>query len=188
MVGGGDRDVVGVARDGGVAVVVTLLIRGGVLIGRETLSLAGVEDATDAEVVARSVSHAYLSRGTAAGGDPPREVLVPVDFADRPLLEAVMSGRAGRKVAVRVPRRGAKVRFVELAVTNARHSLAERAMSGQGAPPDTEEVLYELQDRLGLNVVPRLIVCFDVSHTQGAEAVASAVRSSAWGDCRRAVT
>lgn len=175
VVGGGDRDVVGVARDGGVAVVVTLLIRGGVLIGRETLSLAGVEDAADAEVVARSVSHAYLSRGTATGGDPPREVLVPVDFADRPLLEAVMSDRAGRKVAVRVPRRGAKVRLVELAVTNARHSLAERAMRGRGAPPDTEEILYELQDRLGLNVVPRLIVCFDVSHTQGAEAVASAV-------------
>ena len=184
VVGGGDQDVVGIARDGQVAAVVTLQIRGGVLIGRETLAMTGVEDEADREVVERSVSHAYLSRGLEAIEDLPREVLFPADFADRPLLERILSDRAGRRVAVRVPERGAKVRLVELAVTNARHSLSEQVRKGEIARPHTEEVLYELQDRLGLKVVPRLIVCFDISHTQGAEAVASAVLFENGEPCR----
>ena len=184
VVGGGDQDVVGIARDGQAAVAVTLQIRGGILIGRETLSLTGVEEELDAEVVARSVSHAYLSRGIEAVERLPREVLLPADFADRPLLESILSDRARRRVAVRVPRRGAKVRLVELAVTNARHSLSEQVRKGEIARPHADEVLYELQDRLGLKVVPRLIVCFDISHTQGAEAVAGAVLFENGEPCR----
>ena len=184
VVGGGDRDVVGIARDGQAAAVATLQIRGGILIGRETLSLTGVEEERDAELVARSVSHAYLSRGIEATERLPREILLPADFTDRPLLESILSDRAKRRVAVRVPRRGAKVRLVELAVTNARHSLSEQVRKGEIARPHTEEVLYELQDRLGLKVVPRLIVCFDISHTQGAEAVASAVLFENGEPCR----
>ena len=159
---------------------------GGILIGRETLSLTGVEEERDAEVVARSVSHAYLSRGIEAVERLPGEVLLPADFADRPLLESILSDRARRRVAVRVPKRGAKVRLVELAVTNARHSLSEQVRKGEIARPHADEVLYELQDRLGLKVVPRLIVCFDISHTQGAEAVASAVLFENGEPCRAA--
>ena len=184
VVGGGDQDVVGIARDGQVAVAATLQIRGGILIGRETLSLTGVEEERDAEVVARSVSHAYLSRGIEAVERLPGEVLLPTDFADRPLLESILSDRARRRVAVRVPKRGAKVRLVELAVTNARHSLSEQVRKGEIARPHADEVLYELQDRLGLKVVPRLIVCFDISHTQGSEAVASAVLFENGEPCR----
>ena len=184
LVGGGDQDVFGIAREGQVAAVVTLQIRGGILIGRETLALTGVEEEPDAEVAARSVSHAYLSRGAEATERLPREVLLPTDFADRPLLQSILSERAERRVAVRVPQRGAKVRLVELAVTNARHSLSEQVRKGGIARPHTDEVLYELQDRLGLKVVPRLIVCFDISHTQGAEAVAGAVLFENGEPCR----
>ena len=184
VVGGGDQDVVGIARDGPLAAVVTLQIRGGVLMGRDTLAMTGVEGETDTEMVARAVSHAYLSRGREATDDLPREVLLPADFADRPLLEKILGDRAGRRVVMRVPQRGAKVRLVELAVTNARHSLSEQVRTGEIARPHTDEVLYELQDRLGLKVVPRLIVCFDISHTQGAEAVASAVLFENGEPCR----
>ena len=184
VVGGGDQDVVGIARDGQVAVAANLQIRGGILIGRETLSLTGVEEERDAEIVARSVSHAYLSRGIEAVDRLPGEVLLPADFADRPLLESILSDRARRRVTVRVPQRGAKVRLVELAVTNARHSLSEQVRKGEIARPHADEVLYELQDRLGLKVVPRLIVCFDISHTQGSEAVASAVLFENGEPCR----
>ena len=184
VVGGGDQDVVGIARDGQLAAVVTLQIRGGVLMGRDTLAMTGVEGETDTEMVARAVSHAYLSRGREATDDLPREVLLPADFADRPLLEKILGDRAARRVVMRVPQRGAKVRLVELAVTNARHSLSEQVRTGEIARPHTDEVLYELQDRLGLKVVPRLIVCFDISHTQGAEAVASAVLFENGEPCR----
>ena len=175
VVGGGDQDVLGIARDGALAVAVTLQIRGGVLIGRETHSMTGIEEEEDAEVLARSASHVYLSGGFEAGRGLPREVLVPADFPDRPVLEKILSDRAARRVPVRVPLRGRKVGLVELAVTNARHALGEQVRKGETPKPLADDVLYELQDRLGLKVVPRLIVCFDVSHTQGAEAVASVV-------------
>lgn len=175
VVGGGDQDVLGIARDGALAVAAILKIRAGVLIGRETHSMTGTEEEEDADVLARSASHVYLSGGSEPGRGLPREVLLPTDFPDRFVLEKILSDRAARRVPVTVPRRGRKVGLVELAVTNARHALGEQVRKGETPKPLADDVLYELQDRLGLKVVPRLIVCFDVSHTQGADAVASVV-------------
>lgn len=172
--GGGDQDVLGLARDGAAAAAVLLRVRNGVLVGRETHLTTGADGESDEALVARFASHAYLSSGVAALVQLPREVLLPVGFPDQALLEAVLTEKAHRKVVVRVPRRGAGVRVLELAVTNARHALADQVRRGEALAPRTDEVLYELQDRLGLKVVPRLIVCFDVSHTQGAEMVAAA--------------
>lgn len=174
-VGGGDQDVLGIARDGGIAAAVTLRIRHGTLIGRDTQVMTGTEGEDDADLVARSVSHAYLSSGSRALQELPREVLLPVDFADRGLLERILSDQAARRVVVRMPKRGAKARLIELATANARHAIEDRIRTGGVAPMRTDDVLYELQDRLGLKVVPRLIVCFDISHIQGSETVGSAV-------------
>ena len=174
-VGGGDLDVVGVARDGPRAVAVTLQIRGGVLIGREVLTMTGLEDASDAELLSRSVTHAYLSSGTRALEQLPREILLPAGFPDLDLLAEVLGDRAPRRVSVRVPQRGAKVRLIELARTNARHALDDQLRTGEAPRPRTDDILYELQEFLGLKVVPRLIACFDVSHTQGTETVAGVV-------------
>ncbi|MDE2982482.1 MAG: excinuclease ABC subunit UvrC [Gemmatimonadota bacterium] len=174
-VGGGDHDVLGIARDGGLAAAVTLRIRRGMLIGRDTQVMTGTEGEGDADLVARSVSHAYLSSGARALEELPREVLLPTDFPDRSLLEEILSDQASRRVVVRLPKRGTKVRLIELAVANARHALEDRIRTGGVSPVRTDDVLYELQDRLGLKVVPRLIVCFDISHIQGSETVGSAV-------------
>lgn len=171
-VGGGDRDAVGVARDGPLAVAVALRIRGGVLIGRDTHTMTGVEEVSDAELLSRSVTHAYLSSGRAGLEQLPREILLPSRFPDLPLLAEVLAGRAPHGLSLRVPKRGAKVRLVELAVVNARHALADHVRKGESAQPRTDDILFELQDCLGLKVVPRLIACFDISHTQGAETVA----------------
>lgn len=175
VVGGGDQDVVGIARDGATAVGATLEIRDGVLIGWRTHSMTGVDGEEDSDVVARLVSHAYLSGRPEAGGGWPREVLLPADFPDRPLLQRILAGRVAHRIVVRVPLRGPKVRLVELATRNARHALGDQVRRGGAPKPHAEDILYELQDRLGLKVVPRLIVCFDISHTHGAETVASAV-------------
>lgn len=171
-VGGGDRDAVGVARDGPLAVAVALRIRGGVLIGRDTHTMTGVEEVSDAELLSRSVTHAYLSSGRAGLEQLPHEILLPSRFPDLPLLAEVLAGRAPHGLSLRVPKRGAKVRLVELAVVNARHALADQVRKGESALPRTDDILFELQDCLGLKVVPRLIACFDISHTQGAETVA----------------
>lgn len=174
-VDGGDQDVLGLARDGDIGSAVVMRIRNGVLLGRETQRLTGVEGEEEATLLSAFVSRFYLGRGTALGGELPREILVPVDFEDRETLEQVLGERAGRKVRVVIPVRGERQRLVELAAQNARHTLEDRVTSLAMAPDRADDVLYELQDRLGLKVVPRLIAGFDISHTQGSETVASVV-------------
>ncbi len=172
---GGDQDVLGVARDGELGAAVVLRIRKGTLLGRETHRFSGIGEEGEADLLGRFAALYYLGRGEAGNEDLPAELLLPQDFADREVLEEVLSERRGRRVHLRVPERGAKHRLVELAATNARHLLEDRVTELERAPDRAEAVLYELQDRLHLKVVPRFMVCFDISHFQGTEVVASAV-------------
>jgi excinuclease ABC subunit C len=172
---GGSRDVIGLARDGPLAAVVVLRVRKGVLLGRETHRFEGLGDETEVELLEGFASRFYLLRGVEGDGEVPPEILFPLDFSDREVLEAVLSERSGRKVSLHVPQRGDKKRLIELAAANARHLLEDRVVELEGTVDRAEGVLYDLQERLGLKVVPRLIVCFDISHTQGSELVASAV-------------
>jgi excinuclease ABC subunit C len=107
--------------------------------------------------------------------DPPRELLLGEEFEDRPVLEEILSGMASRRVQILVPQRGDKLRLLGLAAQNARHLLEERSVLSETVPKRADDTLYELQEALSLKVVPRFIVCFDISHTQGSEVVASAV-------------
>ena len=153
---------------------VALKVRRGRLLGRDTMRFHDLGGESDATLLASFATRYYLGRGEQAVQELAREILLPSDFEDRNLLGDVLSGKAGRRVHTHVPLRGEKRRLVELASQNARHALEDRV----AALSDTEradEALYELRDRLDLKVVPRLIVCFDVSHFQGAATVASAV-------------
>jgi excinuclease ABC subunit C len=172
---GGDTDVIGVARDRDQACAVLLRIRDGKLLGREVDFFENLGDAGDADVISTAVTRFYFGRGEHGLADLPREVLVPVEFDDRPTVEELLSGTAGRRTTTHVPVRGDKLRLVELGNQNARHLLEERAVMGQSIEARADDVLYDLQDALELKVVPRLIACFDISHTQGTEVVGSAV-------------
>ncbi len=172
---GGDRDVVGMARDGADGCGVVLRIREGKLLGRETQFLTNLDGEPDEEVLSTFATRFYAQRSAVDGSDLPPEVFFPLDFEDRPLLESLLRDRAGRAVRSHVPRRGEKVRLVELAEQNARHLLEEWKLLGSAAATRAPDALYELQETLELDVVPRVVVCFDISHTQGTETVASAV-------------
>ncbi len=172
---GGDQDVVGVARDGDVATSVLLRIRGGKLLGREVDHFENLEEEDEEAVTAAVATRFYLGRGEHGRSDLPREVLLPMDFDDRAALEEILGEEAGRKVTLHVPQRGDKRRLTELAAQNARHMLEERSVLDQSVQARADDVVYELQEALELKVVPRLIVCFDISHTQGTEVVGSAV-------------
>lgn len=175
QVGGGSSDVIGIARDGALAAGVVLKIRDGVLLGRDTLRFSDIQDETDDDLVSVFASRFYLGRGDQALRELPAEVLFPSEFEDREVLEGVLTEAAGRKVSVHVPQRGGKRRLVELAGTNARHALEDRVTGLAYAADRADETLFDLQEKLDLKVVPRLMVCFDISHTQGTETVASAV-------------
>ena len=172
---GGDQDALALARDGELATGAVLRIRRGLLLGRDAVQFTGVADEDEVALLSAFATRYYLGRGEEGIQDLPREVLVPREFPDRALLEEVLSERAGRKVRVRVPRRGDGRRILDLAATNARSAMEDRIASQSMATSRADEVLYELQDRLDLNVVPRVMVCFDISHLQGTDVVASAV-------------
>jgi excinuclease ABC subunit C len=108
----------------------------------------------------------------------PRNIYVPVDFEDRETLEEVLSeqiaaegGRATR-VHIVVPQRGEKRSLLDLAGNNAKQSYDQRFRIMK---PNTKAIQEALQDALGMPEVPRRIDCFDISHIQGAETVASMV-------------
>src|SRR5690606_715768 len=121
------------------------------------------------------LSRHYLGGGERGMTDLPREVLLPMDFEDRAVLEDVLTEAAGRRVRLSIPRMGEKLRLVELAGHNARQILEDRVTALAYAADRAEDPLFSLQDELDLKVVPRLMVCFDVSHIQGTDTVASAV-------------
>lgn len=172
---GGDYDVVGLARDGAMAAAVVMRIRRGVLLGRDTLRFTELTDESAASLLTTFASRYYLGRGSSASRQLPKEILIPFEFEDRGLLEKILLDEAGRKVVINVPQRGDKRRLSELAGDNARHALEDRLTSTDRVRDRAEAVLYDLRDRLDLKVVPRLMVCFDISHTQGADNVGSAV-------------
>jgi excinuclease ABC subunit C len=102
----------------------------------------------------------------------PRSILVPVDFSDRESLTALLSEQAGRRVELAVPQRGEKRSLVDLAGQNAKQSFTQRF---RVLEPSRKAIQEALADALMLPELPKRIECFDISHTQGAETVASLV-------------
>ena len=102
----------------------------------------------------------------------PRTVYIPVDFADRETLGTMLGERAKHKVELCVPRRGEKRSLVDLVGQNAKQSFDQRFRTLQ---PSRKMIEESLQDLLTLPDLPKRIECFDISHIQGAETVASMV-------------
>ncbi|HET6765098.1 MAG TPA: excinuclease ABC subunit UvrC [Longimicrobiaceae bacterium] len=173
--GGADRDVVGIARDGAESCGVVMQIREGKLLGREAQILTNLEGEPDEAILSAFVTRLYAERVLRDAEMVPGEVFFPSDFADRELLQALLREQTGRAIRTHVPQRGEKVQLVELACQNARHLLEERKLANRAALGRAPDALYELQEVLELPLVPRTLVCFDISHTQGSETVASGV-------------
>jgi len=102
----------------------------------------------------------------------PRSILVPADFDDRETLADLLSERIGRRVEVSVPQRGEKRSLVDLAGQNAKQSYTQRF---RVLEPSRKAIQEALADALMLPDLPKRIECFDISHIQGAETVASMV-------------
>ena len=162
---GGDRDVIGYARDGADACVTWLRIRGGKLLARDHQFFENINDETDAAVL-----QAFLVGPYRIGTERTRELLVPFDFEDREIVEESLDG-----AKLHVPQRGPRRELVDLATQNARHLLEEARLTGDETDERAGDPIYELQRQLGLQRVPRAIVCFDISHAQGTDTVASCV-------------
>ncbi len=162
---GGDRDVVGYARDGEDACAVVLRIRDGKLLAREQRLLEHAEDIDDGLVLSAFILQWYR---TAPGRS--RTLLLPFALPEQDMVESALDG-----TTVRVPQRGPRRALVDLADQNARHLLEEFKLAALEADERASDPVYELQRELGLPKLPRSLACFDISHAQGTDTVASCV-------------
>ncbi|MGH7679528.1 MAG: excinuclease ABC subunit UvrC, partial [Gemmatimonadaceae bacterium] len=165
VVEGGDRDVIGYARDGDDACVALMRIRTGRLLAREHQLLENLADETDQAVLAAYLAGSYLQLD-----DRARELYAPFAFNDLELITESLGS-----TTVVIPQRGPKRELIDLAEQNARHLLEEALLEGDETEERAADPVYELQRQLGLQRVPRAIVCFDISHAQGTDTVASCV-------------
>ena len=165
---GDDADAFGYHYEDGRLAVNLFHLRGGKMLDRREFFWEEVDPASfDAgEVFSALLKQLYLDQQYV-----PAHLYVPVDFEDRAMLEEMLSER-GRRVEIAVPQRGAKRSLVDLASHNARHSYDQRF---RVMKPSVRAIQQALQDALTLPELPRRVECFDISHIQGAETVASMV-------------
>jgi len=166
-----DADVFALADDELEAAVQVFHVRGGRIRGqRGWVVEKESEDAPD--LVGHLLQQVYGDQGSDA---VPLEVLVPVLPSERDAVQAWLSGLRGAQVNLRVPQRGDKRALMETVRRNAEQSLTRHKVTRAGDLTARSQALQELQDSLELDDAPLRIECYDVSHVQGTNVVASMV-------------
>ena len=160
-----ERDLFAAHVEGDRAALQAFSVRDGKVVAREGFLL---DRLTEPETVLSST----LQQFYAGGRYVPREVLLPVELADRELLESWLSERRGTRVRIRTPQRGEKLRLLDLVVRNARLAFE---LEWKHPRQQSQEILRALGDILDLEVEPGRIECFDISNIQGSDVVASMV-------------
>ncbi len=170
---GSDTDIFAYYAEPPLVAVNLFHLRGGHIVDRREFFWEDQRDFDPPEFFASLLKQAYLD-------DPyiPAFIHVPVEFEDCQVLEEFLSERRGRKVEIHTPQRGQKRAMIELVESNARHSFEQRF---RVMKPSSKTIQQALQDALGLEHAPRRIECFDISHIQGTDKVASMV---VWDDGR----
>ncbi|HXM23025.1 MAG TPA: excinuclease ABC subunit UvrC, partial [Terriglobales bacterium] len=176
---GDDADVFGYHYENGMLAVNLFHMRGGKMVDRREFFWEDLPEFVPGEFFSALLKQLYI-------GQPyvPRNIYVPVDFEDRQTLEEVLSEQiAGdsshqARIHILVPQRGEKRSLLDLAGNNAKQSYDQRF---RVMKPNTKAIQEALQDALAMPELPRRIECFDISHIQGAETVASMV---VWEDGR----
>jgi excinuclease ABC subunit C len=159
-----DRDVVGYFRDGEAVEIALLYLRAGRIADVSTRSLKAV--IPDAEVIAAFVSQHYGAQEEGEAVNPiPREILLPLAPEASAGVAEWLSEQAGHRVAITVPKRGAKVKLLRLATDNARHAFHEK----RRVSDDAQERLAVMQEVLRLDTLPMRIECCDISHLGGGD-------------------
>ncbi|MFN2465123.1 MAG: excinuclease ABC subunit UvrC [Candidatus Dormibacteria bacterium] len=165
-----DTDVLGLSRNKTGSVVSVLTVRKGQVLGSEAFELEGAGEGDEAEVL-----NGFLGQFYADATSLPREILLPVDVPDADTLSSFLSERRRAQVQVAVPRRGARVRLLDMARNNAEEALRQATIKKDYDDERAEKLLSDLQDALGMDRLPRRIECYDISNLMGTDPVGSMV-------------
>lgn len=168
---GGDMDIIGFAQDMTGNCLQIFFVRKGKLIGRDNFFLQDGSEAPQ-EVLTAFIKQ-YYNEATFI----PREIVLPQlpEAEEQQLIELWLREKAERRVELLTPQRGIKRELLQLANDNALKLLAERLRKGSLSLKNDEQAAEELQQALGLEHSLERMDCFDISHTQGSETVASMV-------------
>lgn len=155
-----DIDVIGIARNELEVCIEIFFVRGSKMIGREHFFFEGLNDETDSEILSSFIKQFYMTRPIL-----PNKIMLKEEIEDKEIIEYLLTSRIDRKVEIKAPKKGEKLRLVEMAEKNAKITLDNKEK-------DKYSVINELKEVLKMEKVPRKIECFDISNISGTYMVA----------------
>ena len=153
-------DVIGIAKNDITACIEVFFVRQSKMVGRENYFWSDLVDLEEKEILSGFVKQYYLNNENI-----PSKIMISEEIEDKELLEEILTKQSGRKVEIRHPQKGEKLRFVEMAKNNAKVSLDNKVN-------DKYNILNELKELLNLDKLPRKIECYDISNLSGTNMVA----------------
>ena len=155
-----DIDVIGLYRDEYEICIEIFYVRNSKMVGRDHFFLKGLNDEEDKEILSDFIKQYYVGRSFF-----PNKIMIKEDIEDRELLEIWLTQMAERKVEIKAPQKGEKLRLVEMAENNAEITLKNKQKSNQ-------HIIVDMKEALKLDKLPRRIECFDISNISGTYMVA----------------
>ena len=155
-----DIDVIGLARNEDEIVIEVFYIRCSKMVDRKRYIFKDKEDIEDKEILEETIKRLYIGQEFL-----PNKIMIGEEIEDKELIEKVLEESAGRKVEIKVPQKGEKLKLVEMANNNAKITLENKEK-------DKFKLLKELQEVLDLKSLPRKIESFDISNLSGTNVVA----------------
>lgn len=153
-------DVIGIAKNELSICIEIFFVRNSKMVGREHYFFENTNNLTKTETLSEFIKQYYINKV-----DLPSKIMIPEKIDDIDLIEELLSKNAERKVEFRVPLKGEKLRFIEMANNNAKITLENRTK-------EKEDILLKLKETLKLNKLPRKIESFDISNIAGEYIVA----------------
>src|SRR5437588_2444635 len=148
----------------------TFFFRNGKLVGREYFILQGTRDSSPGEVMGSFLMQFYES-----SSHVPTEIIVEAEPDDRAVVQAWLKEKRKGAVTITAPKRGEKLRLVEMVKQNAREVLEQQRIKWLTDSQKTQMALEELQEALNLAAPPMRIECYDISNTQATNSVGAMV-------------
>lgn len=150
-----DIDVIGIARSDMQVCLEIFFVRKSKMIGREHYFLNQFQDETDSEILSNFIKQYYMDRPLL-----PNKIMIKEEIEDKDLISEWLSNKAGRKVEIKAPQKGEKLRLVEMAENNAKITLENKEQ-------DRTAILTRLKEILQMKKLPRKIETYDISNISG---------------------